>query len=78
MCNLQPVTIAPSFGTGGPAEAVKQLRAEIESRTPKARALQGFFNSDWLTQALMSGLAGEIIDYIRGHDANRDQNDTGI
>lgn len=56
LCNLQPVTVKDT------RELVEELRAEIRAATPRARAMQGMFNVDWLVLALMTGAFSDIME----------------
>jgi len=54
MCTLVPVVTKDS------GELVDELRADIQARNPRARQLQGVFNTAWLTNALLN----EGLDFI--------------
>lgn len=56
LCNLQPVTVKDT------RVLVEELRAEIRAATPRARALQGLFNVEFLTRALMTGVFEQIAE----------------
>lgn len=58
LCNLQPVTGRDT------RVLVEELRAEIRAATPRARALQGLFNVEFLTRALMAGAFEQIAEVV--------------
>jgi hypothetical protein len=58
LCHLSPVPL------GSTAGLVEQLRADIRANSPRARRLQGAFNPNWLTQAILSGLLVDLIERI--------------
>lgn len=57
-CNLQPVA------AGNVANLITDLRADIAASTPRARALRGLFNVEWLTGALLSGLLSDVAEQL--------------
>jgi len=59
MCVLIPVVNKDS------ATLVKELRADIQAQNPRARELQGVFNMNWLTNALMNEGLGAVIEKIK-------------
>lgn len=58
LCHLSPVPLGTTAGL------VEQLRADIRANSPRARRLQGAFNPDWLTQAILSGLLIDLLERI--------------
>lgn len=57
-CSLVPVPM------GDTATLIEQLRSEIRTNSPRARAFQGILNPEWLTQAILTGTIAEVIERI--------------
>lgn len=58
LCNLSPVVV------GDTRDLVDALRAEIQAASPRARALQGAFNVEWLVRALMAGYFEAVVEAV--------------
>lgn len=58
LCSLLPVAV------GNTADLVEELRRDITAATPRARRMQGMFNPDWLTRAILLGFIDEALEAI--------------